>query len=496
MSQPRLQIARRLFLSALGLIFLIAFASLLVQLRGLIGTDGILPAGEFLSWARARLGSGAWIQVPTLFWVEAGDVFLEGTCVAGMLLSALLMVGFGPRWTLLALWFLYLSFESVGGVFLSYQWDILLLEAAVMGLFVAPSRLAPSRAWASPVWPGGIWLVRWLLFRLMVLSGLVKLLSGDETWRRLTALRFHYWTQPLPNPISFFAAHLPNAAQTFSAALMFVVELLVPWMIFVNARTRLWAAAILIGFQLSILLTGNYGFFNLLAIALCFVLLDDEQWSRLLPKPLGRRIVQSALPPTKPVAWIRGTRIGIAALLVLLSFGEMRFWRRRLPGPIEDLLAALEPFRSINSYGLFAVMTTARPEILVEGSRDGQDWRTYEFKWKPGPVDEIPKWVAPHQPRLDWQMWFAALGSCRHNPWFLRFQKRLLEGSPAVLSLLKGNPFPAAPPKYVRSVVYRYQPAEIAEWRGDGHAWKRELEGSYCPSLALEDGNLVAPSMP
>jgi len=496
MSQPRLQIARRLFLSALGLIFLIAFTSLLVQLPGLIGSEGILPAREFLSWARAQLGSGAWFRVPTLFWLQASDLFLEGTCAAGMLLSLLLMIGFGPRWTLLALWSLYLSFVSIGGVFLSYQWDILLLEAAVMGLFVAPSRLAPSQAWASPVWPGGIWLVRWLLFRLMVLSGLMKLLSEDETWGNLTALRFHYWTQPLPNRISFFAAHLPNAAQTVSAGLMFVIELLVPWMIFVNARLRLWSAAILISFQLSILLTGNYGFFNILTIALCLVLLDDEQWTRLLPKVLGRRLFRAAPSPSNPPGWIRWTRAGLAVLVLLVSLAEVRFLRRRLPEPIENLLAALQPFRSINSYGLFSVMTTTRPEILVEGSRDGQSWRTYEFKWKPGPVDVAPTWVAPHQPRLDWQMWFAALGSCRHNPWFLRFQEKLLQGSPAVLSLLKSNPFPALPPKYVRSLLYQYQLAEIDEWRRDGHFWKRELEGSYCPTLALEDGNLVAPVMP
>jgi len=327
----------------------------------------------------------------------------------------------------------------------------------------------------------------------MVLSGLVKLLSGDETWRKLTALRFHYWTQPLPNPISFFAAHLPNVAHTVSAALMFVIELLVPWMIFVNARLRLWAAAILISFQLSILLTGNYGFFNFLAIALCLVLLDDEQWVRLLPKALGNRLVRPAPPPVNPPGWIRWTRAALAVLVLMVSLAEMRFLRRRLPEGIEDLLRVLEPFRSINSYGLFAVMTTTRPEILIEGSRDGQSWQTYEFKWKPGPVDSAPKWVAPHQPRLDWQMWFAALGSCRHNSWFLRFQKRLLEGSPAVLSLLKSNPFAEAPPKYVRSLLYRYQPAEVDEWRRDGNFWKRELEGLYCPTLALQNGNLVAP---
>jgi hypothetical protein len=489
------QIARWLFLKALGLIFFIAFASLLVQLKGLIGANGILPAAELLAWTREQLGAERFLEVPTLFWLGASDGALLTLCAAGMLLSVLLVIGIAPRWTLLALWISYLSFASTSGIFLSYQWDVLLLETAVMALFLAPAALRPREAWGSPLWLGSIWLLRWLLLRLMVLSGLVKLLSGDETWRNLTALRFHYWTQPLPNVISFYVAHLPNFVQTGCTALMFVIELLVPWMMFVNRRLRFWTAVVLVAFQLAILLTGNYCFFNLLAVALCFVLLDDQQWARVLPERLALRL--SAQPPKLivPPPWVRWTRLSLAVGIVLVSIAEMRFWRRQLPAPIESLLAALQPFRSINSYGLFAVMTTTRPEILIDGSRDGKNWQTYEFKWKPGPLDRAAGWVAPHQPRLDWQMWFAALGSCRQNQWFLRFQKKLLEGAPEVLGLLKTNPFPDSPPKYVRALLYQYRVSDISEWINLHVFWKRQPEGAYCPILALEDGSLVVPSL-
>jgi len=495
--EPRsFQIARWMFLKALGLIFFIAFASLFVQLKGLIGAKGILPAAELLSWAREQLGEERFLEVPTLFWLGASDWILQGLCAAGMLLSVLLMIGFAPRWIVLALWISYLSFASVSGIFLSYQWDILLLETAVMALFLAPTPLRPQEARGSPVWPGSIWLLRWLLLRLMVLSGLVKLLSGDETWRNLTALRFHYWTQPLPNVISFYVAHLPDSVHTVSAVLMFAIELLVPWMMFINRRFRLWTAAILVAFQLGILFTGNYGFFNFLAIALCLVLLDDQQWARLLPERLALRL--SELPPKLTVAppWIRWVRLSLAVGIVLVSIAEMRFWRRQLPAPIERFLAVLQPFRSINTYGLFSIMTTSRPEILIDGSRDGKNWQTYEFKWKPGPVDRAPGWVAPHQPRLDWQMWFAALGTCRQNQWFLRFQKKLLEGTPEVLGLLKTNPFPDSPPRYVRSLLYQYRLSEMSEWLHLHQFWRREPEGAYCPILALEEGSLVVPSLP
>jgi hypothetical protein len=330
----------------------------------------------------------------------------------------------------------------------------------------------------------------------MILSGLVKLLSSDEAWWHLSALRFHYWTQPLPTALSFYVQQLPDVVHLISCAVMFAVELAVPWLIFGTRSTRIAAAIVLSSFQVLIFATGNYGFFNLLTVALCISLLDDAAILALLPPSFRHRLRQEGFAPVSSRRWSRAARSTLAVLLVLVSLAEMRFWRRRLPDAVEQLLGAIQPFRSINSYGLFAVMTTSRPEIILEGSLDGQTWLPYEFKWKPGRLDRGPRFVAPHQPRLDWQMWFAALGTCERNPWFLRFQKRILQGSPEVLELLDAYPFPASPPRLLRSTLYQYRFTTLADRRRTGQSWKRELEGAYCPMLMLVGDQLAVPRFP
>ncbi len=477
----RYALATDAFLRLLGGVFLVAFASLWAQLDGLIGSRGISPVSELLPWVYGQVGSSAYLKLPTLCWISSTDGFLNGLCIAGVALSTLLMLRVAPRWVVALLWLLYLSLVSVGGPFLQYQWDNLLLETAFFSIFLASPRLWPIRV-ENPH-PLSLWLLRWLLFRLMFLSGLVKLTSGDLAWRNLTALRFHYWTQPLPTPIAYYAHLLPDGFQTASAVVMFAIELVAPLLIFGPRPARLVAAAAFGFLQLAIAATGNYGFFNLLSLALCLLLLDDGVLARALP----RRFRATAESPAEPRPAPRALRIGCAiaaAFFVLVSVAEMRFWRRDLPSPIEDILAVLQPFRSISSYGLFAVMTLDRPEILVEGSSDGRIWRGYEFKWKPGDPTKLSRFVAPHQPRLDWQMWFAALGSCARNPWFVRFQQRLLEGTPEVLRLLASNPFPATPPRYIRSMTYQYRFSDWAEHRNSNAFWNRNLVGPYCPTLA------------
>jgi len=474
-------LATDVFLRLLGGVFLIAFLSLWAQLDGLIGSRGIAPVSELLPWVRDQLGSSAYLKLPTLCWISSADGFLNGVCIAGVALAILLILGVAPRWMVALLWVLYLSLVSVGGPFLQYQWDNLLLETAFFSIFLASPRLWPTRS-ENPR-PLPLWLLRWLLFRLVFLSGLVKLASGDPAWRNLTALRFHYWTQPLPTPIAYYVHLLPDGFQTASAVVMFAIELVAPFLIFGPRPARLVAAAAIGFLQLAIAATGNYGFFNLLSLALCLLLLDDGTLSKALP----RRHRVRAESPAEPRPAPRGLQIVFAiasAFFVLASVAEMRFWRRDLPSPIEDILAVLQPFRSINSYGLFAVMTLDRPEILVEGSADGRSWRRYEFKWKPGDPAKAPRFVAPHQPRLDWQMWFAALGSCVRNPWFVRFQERLLEGTPEVLGLLANSPFPASPPRYIRSMTYHYRFSDWAEHQNSNAFWNRELVGPYCPTLA------------
>jgi hypothetical protein len=397
-------------------------------------------------------------------------------------LSALLLVGIAPLPILALLWALYLSLAVVGQVFLGYQWDALLLETGLLAVFLAPAGLRPRLTRESPPPPLVVWLLRWLLFRLIFGSGVVKLASGDPTWRSLTALRYHYWTQPLPTWVGWYAAHLPAWFQTASGGVLFAVELLAPFLLFAPRRLRRLAFPPLVGLQVLIALTGNYAFFNLLAVTLCLFALEDDD----LPERWRAR-----LPPLAAGArpwWPKAVLYPVAAVIALVSGGELLSTLGVAPpAPVAALRRAVGPLWSINRYGLFAVMTTSRPEIIVEGSEDASTWRAYEFKWKPGDLTRRPAFVAPHQPRLDWQMWFAALGTCEDNPWFIRFLGRLLEGSPPVLALLARNPFPDRPPRFIRAELYDYTPTDLATLRREGTWWRREARGDYCPVLSAED---------
>src|SRR5580658_6501166 len=457
---PRVRLMKRatdLFLRALGGFYLIAFVSFGVQAHGLIGSQGILPAAGYLRGMRAALGMRAIWFAPTVFWIDSSDLALHAAWIAGAALAIVLMFGFFRRTCLIALLILYLSISTAGQDFWSFQWDILLTEAGFLAIFADGS-------------PARTWLFRWLLFRLIFMSGMVKLLSGDPAWRDLTALSYHYLTQPLPTPIAWYMYQLPLWFQKASTAFVFFVELLVPFLIFAPLQLRRIAAGLLIGLQVLILLTGNYTFFNLLAIALCVFLFADGP-------------VRGAQPETR-------THLGVTLALMVfvlttsgLQFLEM--FRVPLPAPAESYLAWLSPMRLINSYGLFAVMTTTRPEIVVEGSNDGTAWAPYEFRYKPGDVKRPPPWVAPYQPRLDWQMWFAALGSADENRWFYSFAARLMQGSAPVLGLLQRNPFPGTPPRYIRAVVYDYRFTDYAERRQSGAWWKREEKVTYLPAISL-----------
>ena len=483
-------LATWLFLRLLGLAYLAAFWSLAVQTRGLIGQDGILPAREYVAafraWAGAQgIGLDRFRLLPTLCWFGTSDGFLEGLSISGGALAALIVVGVAPVVLLPLLWVGYLSLMVVCGEFLSYQWDTLLLETGLLAIFVAPlTRWDHLRRAVDPPRVAR-WLLWWLLFRLMFGSGIVKLVSGDPTWRGLAALTYHYETQPLPTPLAWYAHHLPVWFQKASTAIVLGVELVVPWFVFAPRRLRCLAAALLVGLQLLIWLTGNYAFFNLVTIALCVLLLDDAALEWIAPVRRLRARLEPAQRYTQWPVWVpAAVAIVIVPVSVVTLTGQLGL---SPPGAVivEPLASVVEPLRAVNAYGLFAVMTTTRPEVVVEGSNDGVRWLEYEFKYQPGDLRQPPRWIAPFQPRLDWQMWFAALGQYDREPWFQSFCRRLLEGSPSVLRLLARDPFQGTPPRFVRGVLYQYHFADLATGRAEGVWWTRERLGLYSPVLSL-----------
>jgi predicted DCC family thiol-disulfide oxidoreductase YuxK len=445
-----------LFLRILAAIYFIAFASFGLQITGLIGARGILPAGRYLTAVHDTFGLESYWIAPTLFWIVHSDMFLRGACVAGALISLVLLAGYLERAALLLLYILYLSLCTIGQDFMSFQWDMLLLEAGFLAIFLGSSKLM-------------ILLFRWLLFRLVFLSGAVKLLSHDRTWRSLDALSFHYWTQPLPTPIAWYTQQLPLGFQRFSTAAVLFLELPVPFLIFMPRRWRFFGAACILFLQTLIFLTGNYTFFNLLTIALCLFLFDDAALAKLR---LRVRNVRTKPALVAVIAVVIGTLSG-------LELWGMFFGRD------SSLVRVAAPFGIANTYGLFAMMTTSRPEIVVQGSNDGDTWLDYEFKFKPGDLKRAPRWVEPFQPRLDWQMWFAALSNYPSTPWFSNFMVRLLQGSPDVLGLLAKNPFPGNPPKYIRALLFDYSFTDFATKRATGDWWARASRGSYFPPMAL-----------
>lgn len=520
-------LSRELFLRALGATFLVAFASLAVQILGLVGSEGLLPAADFLARVHGDIGTGAYHRLPTLGWLGAGDTALRAMAWGGALLSVLVVVGMASAPTLLVLWALDLSLTVLGQDFLFFQWDMLLLETALLAVFYAPWTAAARQPRAPPPPTAARWLLWFLLFKLMTLSGLTKLLSGDPTWTDLTALHHHYETQPLPTWIGWHAHHLPEWFHRLSTLGMFGAELVVPVFIFLSPRARMrrTAAVALILFQVAIALTGNYGFFNLLTVVLCLSLLDDRFLARVLPGAVvgwlggvrGRATAGSGqgagaaagggvsaetsgeggtVPPgyawspgrSRVHRWVLAGAVPVLFVLSCMAYVREVGWT----GPESGLawtnrvMAQVDPFRSVNGYGLFRVMTTERPEIVIEVSVDREEWQEVEFAWKPGDVTDRPRFVAPHMPRLDWQMWFAALGPGRADRWLLRLAEDVLWRTPEVEELLEEVPFEqGVRPGFVRMRLYRYRFSEPEEREGTGAWWSRELVRELMGPISL-----------
>ncbi len=500
------------FVRLLAIVYFVAFMSLETQIVGLVGRRGVLPAGEFLDAVRdlavrGEIGPIArFFVLPTLCWLNASDPFLRLLCGGGAALALLLCIGVAPTALLTVLWILYLSLSTICRDFLSFQWDVLLLETGLLSIFLLPPRLWLSWSRTDAPSRGVHLLLLWLLFRLMFSSGVVKLESGDPNWRNLHALTFHYETQPLPSWIGWYARQLPLGAHRASAAGMFFVELVVPFFVFGPRRLRFVAFWAFLALQTVINVTGNYGFFGLQAAALCVVLLDDAALvvAARLFRPVRAEPVEARTSDEagsgrtfedSSAAWPRWILAPVIWTLAIASTIELAD-TLRIPvdraTPIWAFRRVIVPFRSVNGYGLFAVMTTTRPEIIIEGSSDGDRWQPYEFKYKPGDPRRPPGFVAPHQPRLDWQMWFAALGQWQQHEWFPRLCARLLEGSPDVLALLAYNPFPARPPRYIRAVVYDYRFTDRETRSARGAWWRREPKGLYMPIVSLGETRQTA----
>ncbi|XP_028306102.1 lipase maturation factor 2-like isoform X2 [Gouania willdenowi] len=580
---------RRLFLWCMAAIYMVAFVSLYVQIPGLYGNEGLLPARLQLRYGGRSLTEQL-RSSPTLLWLGPHlsldtQASMELLCLLGALLSlaALLVEALRDSLVFLCLWVSYLSMYQVGQVFLYFQWDSLLLETGFLTVLVAPLTLVRGSRGIREHDSMTFWLVRWLLFRLMFVSGAVKLTSRCPTWWGLTALTYHYETQCIPTPLAWFAHQLPVWWHKLSVVATFVIEIAAPFLFFSPLRRlRLGAFYLQVLLQTLIILSGNYNFFNLLTLTLCLSLLDNqhvnfwlrkrddnrerkeagssERWSwicYLLELVVWSLIIFGTIvlfdlqfdPHKNGVSsrtaftfhhfnqFLKAVTIPCIWMGVLSLIWEMitsifrcacvsgfltRFWGMfqwsvfavaatfmftislvplsyvehdshvRLWPAVRQTYDLVDRFQLVNSYGLFRRMTGVggRPEVVLEGSYDGVTWKEIEFMYKPGNVSAPPAVVTPHQPRLDWQMWFAALGAHTQAPWFTSLVYRLLQGKADVIELIQTDvsqyPFHQQPPTYVRAHRYRYW---FTERKPDGSHqarwWRRVYDEEFYPMVHL-----------
>ncbi len=477
---------RFLYLRALGAVALCAALSLALQIDGLSGGEGIQPVDAYLGAVERSVGDAhPWLALPTLLWLAPGDALQWTLAWSAVALALAVLLDVAPGPALLALWAVYLSLCNASGVFLAYQWDALLLETLLASALFAPWRLAPRPPWraradrAAPL--ASLWLLRLLLFKLLLLSGVVKLASGDPAWSSLTALQFHFETQPLPTWTAYWMHQRPAPLLALACAGVLAVELGVPWLMLAPRRPRALACVATLGLMLAIGSTGNYGFFDPLTAVLALALLDDRMLERFHLGAAARSLAPG-----------RGRRAcAVLAVAVWLVLGAAAI--QLLPDtPASRALAGFAArFHVANRYGLFAQMTVERGEIAIEGSRDGQVWTPYTFRWKPDALDRAGRFSGPHMPRLDWQLWFAALQGCAGAPWLLGLAEGLLEGRPAVRGLLASDPFGAEPPRELRMTIAAYEFTDVDEWRRSGNYWKRAEPALFCPVFTLRGGELA-----
>jgi lipase maturation factor 1 len=509
-------VPRWIFLRALAVFYFSAFFSLLFQIEGLIGPHGVLPAERFLDAVQGQAGLLRFWYAPTLFWLSSGSQMMMAVTWLGLIASVAALGNLWPRLSFFVCFVCFLAFVTAAQDFSSYQSDEMLLEAGFLALFFTPRGLLPGLGMASPPSRASLFLLQWEWFRIYFESGLVKLLSGDTEWRNFTAMDEYYQNGPLPTWIGWYAEHLPHWFHAATVVGTLAIELAVVWMLFLPRRARLICFCIVTPWEIGVILTANYTFLNYLVLALGFLLLDDRSVRWLLPGRLRDSLPQDttekdALRKETSLSILEssdeGTEVtprivrGVAdyfrvvglwtAALTLAWIGyattaEMiRMLWSDLPLPTAPI-AALEPFRIANQYGLFAVMTRGRYEIEFQGSNDGQNWTPYIFRYKPQALNEAPHIYAPYQPRFEWNLWFASLGDWQQSNFVALSEERLLESDPDVLALFKGNPFVEAPPRYVRAMLWQYWFTTMDEKRRTGNWWRRRLLGLYAPVLTRQ----------
>ncbi len=467
---PDYWFARLVFERGLAVIYLIAFVAAGRQFRGLLGEHGLLPIPRYLRRLR-------FIDAPSVFYFRYSDRFFAAVAWSGAALAAAMAAGLGdalPLWAAMAawavLWALYLSIANVGQTWYAFGWESLLLETGFLAVFLGNAATEPP----SLV----LWLLRWLLLRVEFGAGLVKL-RGDPCWRDLTCLRYHHETQPMPGPLSWYFHHLPDPLHRAEVLGNHVAQLAAPLALFTPQPVASIAAAVVITTQLWLVLSGNFAWLNWLTILLAVSAVDTSLAARVLPLPAPGRLAPAPL-------WYEALAGAVTVAVALLSYRPVRNMVSRR----QVMNASFDPFRLVNTYGAFGSISRRRYELVIEGTSDPQvtpdtRWQEYEFRGKPGDPMRRPPQVAPYHLRLDWLMWFAALSPRYGEPWMAPLLRRLLAGDQDILRLLRRNPFPAAPPTYLRITRYRYRFTSRRQRRETGAWWDRTPAGEYLEPVAL-----------
>jgi hypothetical protein len=500
-------IPRWLFLRALACIYFSAFFSLVFQIRGLIGPQGILPAAEYLQAVAHSLGyaRGVWFA-PTVLWLSSGPHGLTALCWVGMLASLWLVFNVWPRGMLLICFVCFLSFVTAARDFSGYQSDGMLLEAGFIAVFLAPSGFRPGFGRASPPPRASLFLLQWEWFRIYFESGVAKIAGGDPEWRQFTAMDEYYQNGPLPTWIGWYLQHLPHWFHASTACATLALELGLVWMLFLPRRWRVLCFLIVTPWELGVILTANYTFLNYLVLTLGVLLLDDRFVLLFFPERWKKLFEMDATPRDNPMQISGGLHrqfkiaklslSGVVLSWIFYATAAELIWFSPIPLPTAPV-AALEPFRIANRYGLFGIMTRGRYEIEFQGSADGKAWVAYPFRYKPQDLSKPPGIYAPYQPRFDWNLWFASLGTWQDYSIVPRTELRLLSGDGDVLHLFANNPFPHDPPREVRAVIWQYWFTTMSEKRTQGVWWRRQFLGLYAPTLEREpDGTVHAVEWP
>lgn len=480
------QLTRWAVLRGVGLVYFVAYLALVRQVLPLLGRDGLLPIASYLPRVREHFDSPwrALAEVPSVLWLADSDTALLVLSGLGLAVSSLVLLGVCNAPMMALLWGVYLSFVHAGQIFFGYGWEILLCEAGFLAIFLAP----PWRPWPDvarvPALPV-LWMYRWLLFRVMFGAGMIKI-RGDDCWRDLTCLVYHYETQPNPHPISWLWHQAPVWFHQVGTAFNHFVELLVPWGLFGPRRVRHVAGALTILFQTMLILSGNLSFLNWATIAVALACFDDSVFRRCLPA----RLAQYVEVPTPKALSKRHARVilALSAAVGLLSLNPIF----NLLSPRQRMNAGFDPLHLVNAYGAFGSIGRERLEVVIEGSASATldadtTWKEYEFPCKPGNVARAPCWITPYHLRMDWQMWFAALSNYQREPWIVHLVYQLLSGNPSARSFFEVDPFPDQPPRFVRATLYRYQLTHF----GDDGWWTRSVVGPYIGATSLEDPSLL-----